>query len=117
MKSLLCLTLAAAALAAPLASFAQSTAPVTRAQVLADLIRVEKAGYDPARGNDSNYPTDIQAAEAKVAAQENQQMTNDAVGGTAQYGTSAASGRASARMPAAPACVGPASYCNVYFGS
>lgn len=44
-------------------------------------------------------------------------MTHDAVGGTAQYGTSAASGRASARMPAAPACVGPASYCNVYFGS
>lgn len=61
---------AAALVAVPALTFAQSIqAPVTRAQVVADLVRVEKAGYDPA-GNSDNYPADIQAAEAKVAASE-----------------------------------------------
>ncbi|WP_153949540.1 DUF4148 domain-containing protein [Cupriavidus sp. U2] len=70
MKKLL---IAAAIVAAPAMSFAQSVpaaqAPVTRASVLADLIAVEKAGYHPGR-NDDNYPVDIQAAEAKVAAEQ-----------------------------------------------
>ncbi len=62
--------LAAALVAVPALTFAQSIqAPVTRAQVVADLVRVEKAGYDPAANSD-NYPADIQAAEAKVAASE-----------------------------------------------
>lgn len=70
MKKLL---IAAAIVAAPAMSFAQSVpaaqAPVTRASVLADLIAVEKAGYHPGR-NDDNYPVDIQAAEAKVPAEQ-----------------------------------------------
>jgi hypothetical protein len=37
--------------------------------VRAELIQIEKAGYNPARGEDPSYPADIQAAEAKVAAQ------------------------------------------------
>lgn len=53
----------------PLASLAQTTAPVTRAQVRAQLVQIEKAGYNPAR-RDNNYPADIQAAEARVAARE-----------------------------------------------
>jgi hypothetical protein len=69
MKSLIQAVVVAAALAAPVAVFAQSNQPVTRAQVRAELVQLEKAGYNPARGEDPYYPADIQAAEAKVAAQ------------------------------------------------
>lgn len=69
MKSLALLA-GAAVIALPALALAQSTqAPVTRAEVRADLISVEKAGYNPGR-NSATYPADIQAAEAKVAAQE-----------------------------------------------
>ncbi|ACD19987.1 DUF4148 domain-containing protein [Paraburkholderia phytofirmans] len=69
MKSLIQTVVVAAALAASGAVFAQSSQPVTRAQVRAELIQLEKAGYDPAARNDATYPAEIQAAEAKVAAQ------------------------------------------------
>jgi hypothetical protein len=52
---------------APLAALAQSDG-LTRAQVRQDLQRVEQAGYNPSE-RDAFYPTDIQAAEAKVSAQ------------------------------------------------
>ncbi|ABE35458.1 hypothetical protein DR64_5823 [Paraburkholderia xenovorans LB400] len=68
MKSLIQAVVIAAVLAAPMASFAQSNQPVTRAQVRAELIQLEKAGYQPGR-DDPYYPADIQAAEARVAAQ------------------------------------------------
>jgi hypothetical protein len=117
MKTLACLIIAAGALASPVLGFAQSTAPVTRAQVRAELIRLEKAGYDPSAGStDANYPAAIQAAEAKIAAQDNQQATNNAVGGASMNGTSAAGSHLHPSKPAA-SCVGPASYCNPYFGS
>lgn len=64
----------AAALAVPVVVFAQSNAPLTRAQVRAELVQLEKAGYHPGDGDNSTYPAQIQAAEAKVAAQ------NDAAG-------------------------------------
>ncbi len=38
---------------------------VTRAQVRADLIQLERAGYQPA-SKGLHYPADIQAAEAKI---------------------------------------------------
>jgi hypothetical protein len=69
MKSLVQAVAIAAVLAAPVASFAQSSQPVTRAQVRAELAQIEQAGYSPARGADPEYPADIQAAEARVAAQ------------------------------------------------
>jgi hypothetical protein len=54
-------------LGAPLASQAQTTnSPVTRAEVNADLVRVEQAGYDP-HANRQDYPADIQAAENRVS--------------------------------------------------
>ena len=64
----------AAALAAPVAVFAQSNAPVARAWVRTELVQLEKAGYQPGFGDNTTYPAQIQAAEAKVAAQ------NDATG-------------------------------------
>lgn len=113
-KMLAGFALAAATLGAPVLSFAQSNAPLTRAEVRADLVRVEQAGYTPGM-NDINYPADIQAAEAKIASQNDQQPTNEGVGGVSQSGSSA-SGAAS-RTTMRPGCVGPVSFCNVYFGS
>ncbi len=69
MKSLIQTVIVAAALAAPVAVFAQSNAPVTRAQVRAELVQLEKAGYHPGDGDNTTYPAGIQAAEARVAAQ------------------------------------------------
>ena len=79
MKILTCLLVAAGALASPGISFAQSSAPLTRAEVRADLIRVERAGYNPFAINDRHYPASIQAAEAKIAAQNNQHMRTPSV--------------------------------------
>lgn len=109
------LVLAAATLGAPVLSFAQSTGPVTRAEVRADLIRVEQAGYNPAHSHDVDYPADIQAAEAKIAAQSDQQLTMQAVGGVAQNGASESGMARHTAMRSS--CVGPVSFCNVFFGS
>ncbi|WP_118183698.1 DUF4148 domain-containing protein [Paraburkholderia phosphatilytica] len=70
MKSLMSAVAVAVLLAAPVASFAQSNnqQPVTRAQVRAELVQLEKAGYDPV-ADKYDYPVQLQAAEARVAAQ------------------------------------------------
>ena len=115
-KMLAGLVLAAATLGAPVLRFAQSTAPLTRAEVRADLVRVEQAGYTPS-SNDINYPADIQAAEAKIAAQNDQQLTNQAVGGVTQNGSSASGTKSHTAMHTSASCVGPVSFCNVFFGS
>jgi cytochrome c556 len=83
MKSLIQAVAVALALVVPVASFAQSNGPLTRAQVRAELVQLEQAGYKPGRGEDPYYPDDILAAEAKVHAQ------NNAVGGVSA-GSSAA---------------------------
>jgi hypothetical protein len=91
MKALVSAMLVACALSAPVAAFAQTAnAPVTRAQVVADLVRVEQAGYRPALANDLNYPDDIQHAEAIVAHETAQKAApaNAAVGGVAMTGSS-----------------------------
>jgi Domain of unknown function (DUF4148) len=59
----------ASALAAPAFAFAQNTQPLTRAEVKAELVRLEKAGYVPG-ADEANYPADIQAAEQRVAAED-----------------------------------------------
>jgi uncharacterized membrane protein len=84
MKSLIQAVVVVAAVAAPVAVFAQSNAPATRAQVRAELVQLEKAGYHVGDGDNAHYPEAIQAAEAKVSAQ------NNSVGGVA--GGSSASG-------------------------
>ncbi|CAB3776943.1 hypothetical protein LMG28614_00317 [Paraburkholderia ultramafica] len=69
MKTLISAVVVAAALVVPVASFAQSNQPVTRAQVRAELVQLEKAGYNPA-GDHATYPANIQAAQARVDAQD-----------------------------------------------
>ena len=68
MKSLIRVAAISAVLMVPVASFAQTNGPVTRAQVRAELVQLEKAGYHPGDGDQNTYPAPIQAAEAKVAA-------------------------------------------------
>ncbi|MFL9909605.1 DUF4148 domain-containing protein [Paraburkholderia sp. RL17-337-BIB-A] len=76
MKTLVCITFAACGLAAPIAAFAvPPSAPLTRAQVQVELMRLEKAGYTPSAGDEADYPANIQAAEAKVAAERAKQLS------------------------------------------
>ena len=58
----------AATLAVPALSFAQSNLPLTRAEVLAQLVELEQAGYNPA-SDETQYPRNIEAAQARVNAQ------------------------------------------------
>jgi hypothetical protein len=95
MKSLIQVVVIAAVVVAPVASFAQSNnQPVTRAQVRAELVQVEQAGYSPARGRDPYYPEDIQAAEAKVAAQNGTAQAEKTGYGPSASGTSQSGQRA-----------------------
>jgi hypothetical protein len=118
-KALVGIALAIGTLAAPALSFAQPNGPLngplTRAEVRADLVRVEQAGYSVGLGDDANYPANIQAAEAKVAAQTVPQTTQSAYGGVTQNGSTSSGVRA--RMPGTSDCVGPVSFCNLFFGS
>jgi hypothetical protein len=68
MQKHLSMALVAALLNVPVIAFAQQTdTGPTRAQVHAELVQVEKAGYYPARMS-PRYPADIQAAMAKIRA-------------------------------------------------
>ncbi|MDP9156377.1 MAG: DUF4148 domain-containing protein [Pseudomonadota bacterium] len=82
MKTLIYATLAVA-LATPVVSFAQTAEPVTRAEVRADLVQLESAGYRPV-SQDATYPSDIQAHEARVHAGNG----SSAYGGVSDTGTS-----------------------------
>jgi type II secretory pathway pseudopilin PulG len=57
----------AALVAAPVLSFAQTSQNVTRAQVRAELVQLQQAGYNPA-SDQTQYPTNIQAALARIHA-------------------------------------------------
>ena len=65
------------------------TSGLTRAQVHAELAQLRAVGYDQSRGEDANYPAEIQAAEARLAAQR----------GDASYGGFAEAGSPSAGVP------------------
>ncbi|CAE6718402.1 MULTISPECIES: DUF4148 domain-containing protein [Paraburkholderia] len=90
MKTLISAVVVAAALVAPVASFAQSNQPLTRAEVRAQLVQLEKAGYNPI-GDHVDYPANLQAAQARVDAQNGTaQAVNSGYGapiaGTSQAG-------------------------------
>jgi hypothetical protein len=75
----------AVAVAAPALSFAQSVQPITRAEVRQELIELQQAGYNPS-ADETQYPRNIQQAEARVSAQQSAAAT--AYGGS-MAGTSA----------------------------
>jgi opacity protein-like surface antigen len=99
MKSLVQAVALAVVLAAPVASFAQSEQPVTRAEVKAQLKQLEQAGYNPAATNDSSYPADIQAAEARVAAQNGATGYGPATGGSSETGSNVPAGNPNLQAP------------------
>ncbi|EDZ98500.1 conserved hypothetical protein [Burkholderia sp. H160] len=69
MKSLLSAVVVAAALIVPAVSFAQqANAPITRAQVRAELVAAQKAGL--LNQNDTNYPKTVPAGSTTVMASE-----------------------------------------------
>ncbi len=84
MKSLIKAVALVAVLSAPVVSFAQSSEPITRAQVRAELVQLEKAGYNPADSSDAHYPAAILAAESRVAAENG--GYGPATNGTSQAG-------------------------------
>lgn len=83
MKNLISAVAVAALLAVPAISFAQSNQPLTRAQVRAQLVELENAGYRPA-ADAMYYPQNLQAAEQRV------EQEKLAQGGTSGYGAPAA---------------------------
>lgn len=99
MKSLIKAVALVVVLAAPAASFAQSEQPLTRAEVKAQLKQVEQAGYRPGASDDANYPADIQAAEARVAAQNATAQADTTGYGTTATGSSQSGGNAPAASP------------------
>jgi hypothetical protein len=80
---------------APASVYAQSNQPLTRAQIRAELVQLEKAGYSPS-AKDNRYPERLQAAETRVAHEQGEEQTaygSPAVSAT-QSGGSVVSSRA-----------------------
>lgn len=82
MKSLVKAVAVAAVIAIPAISFAQSSQPLTRAQVKAELVQLEANGFNPQ--DYAHYPAGLQQAEMAVAAQK----TSNTAYGPAENGSS-----------------------------
>jgi hypothetical protein len=78
------------AAAVPAVSFAQDHT-ITRAEVRAELVQLQQAGYNAASDN-NQYPTNLQAALSRIAASQN---ANAAYGGSAKASESGAPATAS----------------------
>jgi hypothetical protein len=63
-------TLIAAVVLVPAAAFAQSSEPLTRAQVRAELVQLEMAGYDPLSNCSGDCAGSLRRAEAVVTRQQ-----------------------------------------------
>ncbi|CAD6532592.1 DUF4148 domain-containing protein [Paraburkholderia sabiae] len=83
----------AALLTLPAVSFAQSSQPLTRAEVRAQLVELQQAGYNAAV-DAAQYPKNLLEAEARISAQ--QYAANSAYG-EAAGGQSASGAPAKAR--------------------
>ncbi|MEM5318535.1 DUF4148 domain-containing protein [Paraburkholderia sp. JHI869] len=105
MKALLSAMILAATVGAPAASFAQSNQqPATRAEVRAELVRLEKGGCNPASDR-QNYPSNIQVAEACGRSQREHAVAQAELGGyggAQTDGTSQASSRSTVDEKRAP---------------
>jgi hypothetical protein len=109
MKRILIASLLTATMALPVAAFARSD--VTRAQVRAELLELQQAGY---RGttSDATYPSELLAAQQRVAAR-NVSHAGDAA--DSGYGAPV-SGSTSSGSRTAPAQEIPGFH-SIYFGS
>lgn len=82
-----------------LALAGQSNAGMTRAQVRAQLVQVEQAGYSPAR-RDNYYPRSIQQAEARVNSSSSPRQADTSGYGSTQPTASASGGPVEGRAAA-----------------
>lgn len=89
MKTLIQAVVVALAVAAPVASFAQSNSPVTREQVRAEIVQLAQAGYHVGDGDNVRYPETVQAAEARVAAANGNTGYGGVANGTVEGGSAA----------------------------
>lgn len=79
----------AAMIAIPAVSFAQPQNPAkTRTEVRNELIQIEKAGYRPSMARHTQFPENLQAAQAHIAASNGRDAAHEpaATGGTAVPG-------------------------------
>jgi hypothetical protein len=90
MKSLCQTIVVLTVLAAPVISFAQSNSGLTTAQVRSELVQLEQVGYHVGDGDNTTYPANIQAAEARVSAQNGGSSYGGVVSGTSMSGAPAA---------------------------
>ncbi|MGR3907555.1 DUF4148 domain-containing protein [Burkholderia sp. SR8] len=84
-----------------------SEAAITRAQVRAELVELQQAGYAPGRANDPHYPDDLQVALTRI-------RTNGAV--TADTSTSGYGSDAAAATQSGSRAVMRAAERSIYFG-
>lgn len=84
MKTILRSAIIAAAFAIPAVTYAQDAA--TRTQVRNELIQLESVGYHVGDGDQAQYPSAIQAAEAKLSAQRGSTAYGGASSATSQSG-------------------------------
>jgi hypothetical protein len=66
-SNLLKLVTVATILISPIAAFSQGSAPLTRAQVYAEMVQYEKDGYNPARQNPRTWVDDAHRATSVLA--------------------------------------------------
>jgi hypothetical protein len=123
MKSLIAAAILTSLFAVPISSMASgSDGQLTRADVIAQLVALEQVGYQPSAGDRNYYPDDIQLAEQRVAqapdtgaAQSGQVQSDAGYGGSMSQ--TASGGDHGMPMRAPSTCVGPVSYCQLFFGS
>ncbi|MGN6314752.1 DUF4148 domain-containing protein [Trinickia sp.] len=104
MKTILAAVLIVGATAAPALSLAQEATAPTRAQVQAQARLLADAGYR-GRGDETTYPSDVQAAQLRAGEQQARGAPADTSGYGSQRGPQSESG---AREPKGPA--------SIYFG-
>ena len=81
-KAIIPAVVLASALAAPSFANAQDNGPVTRAQVRAELVQLEQAGYRPGSEH-TTYPQKLQAAQKRMNAQNASSFGGSAEGSSA----------------------------------
>lgn len=84
MNSLIKALVIACVATAPIAALAQSEQPLTRDQVRAELVQIEKSGYTP-NADWIRYPENVEAADIRAAAQNDSEHAHAAGSG---YGSS-----------------------------
>lgn len=104
MKSIIHAATVAALFCAPVFALAQTDAPVTRAEVKGELTQLEQAGYSPSN-DETDYPANLQAAQARVADQAGQSVNAGGYGGSLPHST-----ETGARLPL------PGDRNSIYFG-